>query len=320
MSEAKVLPLCSELQDKQFLFLLGAPRSGTTWLQLMLAEHVSVATTVEIRWFNWYIAKLLRTWKQEQQQIADIKQGLSSVLAEEKFLSIIRDATCTVYKTVLSTNPMATHILDKSTGYAQFIPEIESIIPHARYIHLIRDGRDVASSNINTFKIARYGENTVEKAILNWQANVTAARQNAPMLGDRYLEIRYENLHHQPYEQMLTVFEFCGLDTSNIDINHVVEAHQFDKLKQSKKLPQSDISAPVGHYRSGKIGSWQTELSSLDCYNIEKIAGSTLREYQYNAYLGWWAKSSLDKLVIPPQSWVQSAIRRIRSASQLIFS
>jgi hypothetical protein len=40
--------------EKQFLFIIGAPRSGTTWLQAMLGAHPSICTTGELKLFDLF--------------------------------------------------------------------------------------------------------------------------------------------------------------------------------------------------------------------------------------------------------------------------
>ena len=48
--------------DNQFVFIIGAPRSGTTWLQTMLAAHPSVCTSVELTLFDKYITSWIEIW------------------------------------------------------------------------------------------------------------------------------------------------------------------------------------------------------------------------------------------------------------------
>ena len=49
------------LESKDFLFIIGSPRSGTTMLQILLASHPQVASTVEQTVFNNYVAQWLET-------------------------------------------------------------------------------------------------------------------------------------------------------------------------------------------------------------------------------------------------------------------
>jgi hypothetical protein len=51
--------------EKNFLFIIGSPRSGTMWLQLMIGGHPLVCATTELRLYNKYTAPWLEAWKGE---------------------------------------------------------------------------------------------------------------------------------------------------------------------------------------------------------------------------------------------------------------
>src|SRR5260370_6078563 len=111
------------IDEKQFLFILGSPRSGTTWLQVMLAEHPLVCTTVELTLFTRYTAPLIKAWQTECIPIKEGRwhQGLPFLWSEEEFYHFLRLFLEKVYERVLKKKPQATHILDKHPEYAQAV-------------------------------------------------------------------------------------------------------------------------------------------------------------------------------------------------------
>ena len=54
-----------EYTGHNMVFIVGAPRSGTTWLQRLLATHPRIRTGQESKLFRWYIAPQLRMWAME---------------------------------------------------------------------------------------------------------------------------------------------------------------------------------------------------------------------------------------------------------------
>jgi hypothetical protein len=118
------------------------------------------------------------------------------------------------------------------TGHA--LPVISRLFPTARCIHLIRDGRDVAFSPFVAPKAAFWrkiyfnddqicswrGHGMTQRAYrahghlfnaARWVNSVTLGRAHGAMLGERYLEVRYEDLVADPAGEMERVADFLGL-------------------------------------------------------------------------------------------------------------
>ena len=118
------------------------------------------------------------------------------------------------------------------TVYA--LPVLESAFPQARYIHLIRDGRDVAfcdhavpdtplwkkvyfgTDRLMTWRGRRLGYKDYHRAshvfnAAHWVASVTLGQTYGAMLGERYLEIRYEDLCRNCSGELTRVADFLGI-------------------------------------------------------------------------------------------------------------
>jgi hypothetical protein len=117
--------------EKEFLFIIGSPRSGTTWLQLMLGAHPQVCATTELRLYNKYIAPWLEAWQGEALLSEEGKHylGLPVLWTEGEFRDFLRSFLERVYAKVLATKPQATHVLDKHPHYSAFVEDIHFFIP-----------------------------------------------------------------------------------------------------------------------------------------------------------------------------------------------
>ena len=306
----------SSCLDKNFLFIIGAPRSGTTWLQAMLGAHPAVCTTVELTLFTQYTRPWLNAWRAESGHIAagDWHQGLPVLWTESEFQGFLQEFLDRVYKKVLETKPEATHILDKHPGYTACVAEIRWLLPRAQFIHVIRDGRDVAASLVAAQRDMGFGCRTIREAAHIWRSSIEQARSARTLAGD-YLEIRYEDLLATPRSSLKTVFEFSHLPVNDQLVDSIVEHCAFDKMKQTLQSPASGIKEHPAHFRKGTTGGWKEDFRPIDRYFFHRIAGQLLSELGYienNTGHSWWGDTPLQKLRIRGQAAIEAVFRRMR--------
>lgn len=305
--------------DKQFLFIIGSPRSGTTWLQLMINAHPLVCTTVELTLFDKYIASWIEFWKKEAANIDQGRwhKGLPFLWTEDEFYGFLREFLVKVYERVVATNPQATHILDKNPAYALHVETINTFLSDARFIHVIRDGRDAAVSLLAARRQIGFGPDSIQGAAETWKNYVRAA-QKTTKYNDRYMEVRYEELLDDGIGILKSVFDFCGLSASIEDVAAIVNEHAFEKMKASRITPAKNVKGPEGGYRKGKAGSWREELDPMQRYVFDKIAGELLRELGY-AEEGWWAESKSQRFVLPIRATILSRKPALKSATAALL-
>ena len=102
------------------------------------------------------------------------------------------------------------------------VPLLDAAIPSLRFLHFIRDGRDMAFSE-NQNQLVKHGaavlgdEQRKEKkpirSIALWsRVNLAAAAYGETRLGDRYLRVRFEDLCAEPAENVRRIYDFFGLE------------------------------------------------------------------------------------------------------------
>lgn len=273
-----------ELLSRDFIFIVGAPRSGTSWLQTMIAAHPQVASSVELTLFDCYLAPWFQRWSEESEAITTGKwhQGLPVVWSQEEFDDFITEFLRRVYSRVLAFRPSATHILDKQPNYAFHVNHIARYLPRSRFIHIIRDGRDVAASWLAARRDMGFGALTMHQAAKDWKAAVTAARQASQYEG-RYMEIRYERLLSDTPSELAKLLIFCDLPISEELVTEIVREHDYVKMKSTLKTPVSGIKAPAAHFRKGRVGSWDEDLTNAERFEFDRTAGDLLCELGYAA-------------------------------------
>ena len=154
---------------------------------------------------------------------------------------------------------------EKTPDHVQHLPLLAAAFPSARFIHLIRDGREVACS-INRRQYRR-----PELVIYRWKMLVSAGRQAGKALGDRYMELKYEDLTADPGTAMARVCDFLELD--------------FSERVLASRMPQSPKKKSLGTGRLGQISGnpqkWPTYFDERTVMRLEKIAGATLKALFY---------------------------------------
>lgn len=297
------LPVTDRTTSPTYVFLYGAPRSGTTWLQNLLGSRAEIVTPQESNLFNYYVGPWQQEWLKGLGSSADEWRnhrynGLSSILTAEEFDEIVRDAVHRVYDAALALKPSARVVLDKVPGYTLCGPVIRHYLPEARLIHLIRDGRDVAASMVRAAK--GFGNDwspgRVDDAAWLWRANVEAGRE---LSGPGYLELRFEELRSPRGAGLLRdTFAFCGVDVPDDDCADVLALFS---LGRSHRPAPSSISwggevvrrlgalpeEPAGFFGRGTPGGWREQFGAYERWLFEREAGQLLMELGYEPDGSW---------------------------------
>ena len=95
---------------------------------------------------------------------------------------------------------------DKTPGYVRRIPTLHALWPEAKFVHIIRDGRDVCLSAINWRKadhalgrFSTWTEDPITTAAVWWEWHVRLGREDGGSLPPKlYHEVRYEALVSVP--------------------------------------------------------------------------------------------------------------------------
>jgi hypothetical protein len=160
---------------------------------------------------------------------------------------------------------------DKTPAYIIGIERIAELLPEARFVHLIRDGRDVALA----FREAPFGPRTLEEIALHWRARTLAGRKAGSRLGpDRYMELRYEDLVARPEEALTRVCEWLGLAFQPEMLDH---RSSVKKLGLGFETAHKSVLKPVER----GIRDWRKQMSPNDVERFEIVAGDALDAFGY---------------------------------------
>jgi hypothetical protein len=153
---------------------------------------------------------------------------------------------------------------DKSPMYTEHIDLLGRLYPQARFIHIVRDGRDCCLSAHNAWK-----QNMVRCA-QKWARGVTKARSEGRRIPERYLEVRYEDLLANPEMELRRCCSFLDVeyDPSMVHLRFSTE------FRGAAKEARAIVSTNVRKF--------EHLLDERTRRRIEETAGATLRAFGYD--------------------------------------
>ncbi len=199
--------------------MTGYKRSGTTLLGNIIDRHPSIAVFVESFFIPRYYYTQVMFWPLENdrnflrlaESIGDEVSAKANQLqvARERVLASGSRTLPGLVDTLLGHWAHARgkqRWADKSPGYITRFRVLQRMFPDARFVHIVRDGRDVWLS------LKKLGwETDAVKVASDWSRSVTWARRYARRhLAERYIEVQYERLVTHPEEETRRISAFLG--------------------------------------------------------------------------------------------------------------
>lgn len=263
-------------------FVLGCQKSGTTWLERLLDGHPQLACGGE-----GHIGDLLANLLQQAANAYNAQGMANWKLGDEDLLSLIRVAGDRILNRYIERRdkPDLKAVGDKSPEYALAMPVLDRLYPNAKYIHIIRDGRDACVSGWahlqragHQSQFARFEDYAEYFAQHHWVRYIVTAQEVGAQLGDRYLEVRYESLKADPEAKVERLLEFLGVDSDEQSVAACLEWGSFQRLSGGRNPGEENAQS---HFRKGVVGDWKNQFSPEAIERFERHAGATLDALGY---------------------------------------
>ena len=192
--------------ERQKIFLVGCARSGTTLLQSILASHHAISSFPETHFLRGTIPKFwlfqfIKYYGKKEQLF--IKKYLKRIKRKELYNAIPNPTFNTlewVDKIInlidLIPNDLDSTIwIEKTPMHLYFIPLIQKVNPNIKYIHMIRDGKDVVASLFNASQNnpeSFGGKQSIENCIKRWKHDIQIHKKY--INHDNHFFITYEEI------------------------------------------------------------------------------------------------------------------------------
>jgi protein-tyrosine sulfotransferase len=259
----------------------GCGRSGTTLLRVMVDSHRRICCGPESALFYRLAIDPVKLSHGFDLPAAQLTELMRRSRSRAQFIDLFFQA----YSAAVGKPRWA----DKTPRNIEALDFIFKSFPQARFIHVIRDGRDVACS-LRThprYKKSKDGQiiplNTwkpIAQGIERWRM---AIRAGQPYRKDpRYMEVRYEELVLNPRPVLEKVLAFVE---EPWDENMLAYHEQHTPAREIAKFPQNPEA--VEPIKTDAIGRWQRDLTSEDKEIFKHVAGEVLMELEYVADNNW---------------------------------
>ena len=287
----------------QLVFLVGCPRSGTTYLQQLLASHPKIKTGQESYLFN-FIAPLRYQWRT---QVANLEKaprggaGLPCYFEEDQFIKALQDFLFDLLQPMLQPLSGDEIFLEKTPRHALHLDDIHALLPKARLIHLVRDPRDVVASLLAAHRSwgRHWAPGNATAAARLWCEFVNSVKVSAQDIpSDLFYQIRYEDLLADPRQILLDLGKFLDLRWADEILASAIANNTLEIAQKTGGTPihlfglaarrrGDTLKNLPGFIRKGKAGNWQHELTYLEKYQVWRVARRLMQAFDYDWPYPW---------------------------------
>lgn len=275
------------LKNDDPFFIIGSGRCGSTLLRLILGGHSRIVIPPE----TWFLLEWTRRFdatarltKSEVEEVVDLTTNHYRWPDFEVNADEFRSQARAVQQPTLRS--LADLIFDefrrregcarwgeKTPRYFRIIPELSKIYPDARFIHLVRDGRDVAKS----FYDRKWLGGCLHRNTAEWIEATAAVQRDCPQLGDsNFLEVRYEDLVLETEATIGRICDFLGEES---------EPAMFSwEDAVTDKVPSRELHIHGKLHRQPEpadVGRWKRELTPFQVACLEAYIGDRLVDFGY---------------------------------------
>ncbi|MDX8339300.1 sulfotransferase [Draconibacterium sp. IB214405] len=285
----------------EYIYILGNPRSGTSLFRIMLNQHSKIVSPPECGFAQWWFEKY-SDWTPKDNESYRLNSFIDDLFTSKKIetwnldrtkvLKLIKTEAPKNYGELVSCVYIAFDpypnrikaIADKNNYYIHHIDKLRSIWPDSKFIHIVRDGRDVACSylEVNNLKTdSPYKPQlplSMDKIAVEWMENNKKIEQLNEEIPDRYLLVKYEDLLTTTKEILLKICNFLDLEFehSMLDYHKTNLKNNHEPIEtldwKRKTLEKPDIT---------KVNRYKKDLSENQVDLFNRTAKRYLLHYGY---------------------------------------
>jgi hypothetical protein len=286
-----------------FFFIIGTGRSGTTLMAQVLNAHSKICVPFELQIAFEYsnngtrLAEIFNSQKNWSFQAEDYIK-----LIEERcphafeiyydYRAFFLQCDYPIFSLQWLLTELYTDIAysqgksifaEQTPWYGQNIELLNQIFPQVKFIHMVRDGRDVALS----FARTSWWHKDVNLNLERWKQEVNKIETDGLLLAKgRMLTVRYEDFVSMPESVTRKVSDFLGVpfEKTMLDLNHHIDYGQFGKQLSEKSITSSAYQRwqkeKKSAFFSDSVYSWKTN-KEVKFNGLSEQVRKTLRRFRY---------------------------------------
>lgn len=260
--------------SKDVCFLVGPPRSGTTWIQRLLQSHPLICGGEESHFFTLFASPLRtadRMFAREERRI-----GPLCYVDRRRFENSIHRLWMLTFADLYQAYPESLVHLEKTPFHSFCLDQITRVFPKARIIFLVRDSRATVSSLVHAGRTwgNDWAPDNWHDAAIEWQRHVRAAcNWNRDNLHHAFLKVRYEDVLADTRGELERMLNFLLPATEDI---------QLDATLQTFEATQAEMNDPEGFSRRRGTQGWKTDMSLYGKFVTWRYTRKLMRDLGYD--------------------------------------
>jgi hypothetical protein len=284
------------INPKNIVWILGSPRTGSTWLSEILGEPRGHAL-----WKEPFFGVVLNFRNNlAHRGYINSKQFLLGEPYRDVWVGSMRRLFLDVGRAKFPNISPKHHLIIKEPNGSMSAPLILEAFPESKLVFLVRDSRDVVASLLDAAEEGSwYGydrfEASVADAVLrgsrsaspengsddefvvrlatNYVNNVNAVKEAYARHPDgAKVLVRYEDLRATPRDCVLYICDSLGIDVYREQLEQAIERHAFENIPQENR-------GQGKFHRRATPGGWREDLTPEQARTVEEITGPLLREF-----------------------------------------
>ncbi len=303
----------------------AARRSGTTWLASLLNIHPELECRNEGWLFNdfgasfpeWIDERKVRRWAAGKESKGTWLRDMSvdeclHALRRGAWAALVREA---IVREGWKDWSRLRWVGDKTTSfYCSQIDRVHATFPDARFIHMIRDGRDVVVSDLfllireiderevpapvraQTLESAEYHvhgrgrpvpllqPDVLRYLASEWARTVAGGQRARELYGPQYREVRYERMVADTHAEIAELYRWLGVSVTEDLVHWAVDMCRFERQTGGRKPGEVDHAS---EFRKGVIGDWRNCFTNDAKLLFKSVAGELLIELGYESSMAW---------------------------------
>lgn len=295
-TSADVRQTAGRINPENIVWILGSPRTGSTWLSEILGEFSGHAL-----WKEPFFGVVLNLRNNlAHRGYLDSKQFLLGEHYRDVWIGSMRRLFLDVGHAKFPNIAPKHHLVIKEPNGSICAPMIMEAFPESKLVFLVRDSRDVVASLLDAARkgswygydkfeasvadaVLRNGgpdspengseDEFVERLAKNYVSNVGAVKEAY----DRHPEgakvlVRYEDLRENPRDWVSRICDSLGIELDDEQLEQAVAKHAWENIPKENR-------GQGKFHRKASPGGWKEDLTSEEALKVEEITGPILREF-----------------------------------------
>lgn len=280
----------ASVDTEQFIWMFGAPRTGSTWLSRMMGELENQQVWAEPLIGMMFGSLIHGSLKNNQSKIASPNFIMGEPYREvwlDSMKRFITDGATARYPELGRDE----YLVIKEPNGSEGAPLVMSATPESKMIFLVRDSRDAVASRLDANKKGSWGQqrgveinweyDTAEKLNMYTKQAAEQYQELISLVGEAYerhpgkkILVRYEDLRRDPYTTLRGMYEALELEVDEVQLRAAVEKHSWEQIPETDK--------GIGQfYRKAQPGGWEEDLSAEQIRMIEEATAPMLSKYYH---------------------------------------